>query len=250
MDQKMVQQVTNNALSSKTIFADFLASQKDATTFVKHFHLRPTSTGITIVSTLPYAPMRGITVKCSELAATLGDLAKNFDKLLGEDEQSAKEKLRELGFKERQSAGANGEREEDIQAAFIRGMIEGQVAYEDIHFLASELNLEDENRFDVVGVKGNYLFLFELKNGRTTKVFKQVERYVAHVNQNLAAFTTLLQNYPIVDTSVSQIDAVKGIAVMRYAKNSPDAKWEPLVKMHQADAWFFEQAISFHKLTK
>lgn len=249
MDQKTVQQVTNNALSSKTILADFLASQKDMTAFVKHFHLRPTSAGITIVSTLPYAPMRGITVKCSELAETLGDLAKNFVKLLGEDEQSAKEKLRELGFNERQSSGANGEREEDIQAAFIRGMIEGQAAYEDIHFLASELNLEDKNRFDVVGVKGNCLYLFELKNGRTTKVFEQVERYVTHVNQNLAVFTTLLENYPIVDTSVSQIDAVKGIAVMRYAKNSPDAKWEPLVKMHQADAWFFEQSISFHKLT-
>lgn len=253
MEQKIVEQLTKNALVSKAIFANFLATHKNGTAFLRSFHLRPTSVGVTIVSTLPYAPMRGVSISSAPLAENLekmlNALSKDFDKLLGVDERAAKEILSAIGFKERQSAGANGDREEDVQAAFIRGMLAKQPCYEGIQFVASELNLEDDNRFDVIGFKGDCLYIFELKNGRTTKAFEQVTRYLDHFNQNREIFISLLQNYPNSMSSTSQIQNVKGIAVMRYAHNSPESTWRPLICRHEVDAWFFKQSLDFQKLT-
>lgn len=253
MNQEIVRQLTTNAQISKAVFTDFLARQKNAK-FLENFHLRPTSVGVTIVSTLPYAPMRGISIPSTSLATeftrTLETLAGNFGKLMGEDEQAAKEILRTMGFKERQSAGANGDREEDVQAAFIRGIIAKEPDYEGIQFVASELNLEDNNRFDVVGVKDDCLYLFELKNGRTTAVFEQVSRYLAHVQENWDVFTALLQCYPNLTAPIAQIQDIKGIAVMRYAHNSPASTWKTLIRKHDVDVWFFRQSITFEKLSR
>lgn len=246
VDKKTSQQLNNNALYSQKIFSLFLRKLKEPTAFWRCFHLRPTSEGVTIVSTLPYAPMRGVSVKLANLEGKLDIISENFNKIVSINEKQAKQQLCNLGFQERSLVDKT--LEEDIQASFIRGMIDKEFAYDDIQFIASELNLEDANRFDVVGIKKDCIYIFELKKERTTAVFQQVSKYIDHFNQYRNEFFALLQNYPNLSLPITQIREIKGISVMKYAGNSPLTKWEPLINQHQIDVWFYKESISFHKL--
>lgn len=251
MNQKIVQQVTDNSLISQEIFRSFLKKINEPMSFLKCFHLRPTSNGVTIVSTLPYAAMRGVSIKCSELGTKLDILSEHFNKLVGVDEYQAKQLLHDLGFQQRlrKYKSIDFALEEDIQAHFIRGMLDNQAYYDGIQFVASELNLEDSNRFDVIGIKDNCVYIFELKKGRTTAIFEQIGRYIEHFNQYGDEFSSLIQSYPNLRLPNIKINEVKGIAVMRYAENSSSTKWESLIMQHQIDVWFYKEAISFYKLT-
>ncbi|MFH1983781.1 MAG: hypothetical protein ABIL58_18225 [Pseudomonadota bacterium] len=217
----------------------------------KYFHLRPTNSGITIVSTIPFFPMRGIAGIRSKdsLLDKLNDIYKNMNQISSVDIEVVTEKMKEIGFTKREGKKAVNI-EEDIQALMIRSMSNDEnlriklSAANRIKFVASELIFEKgKNRVDVVGFDGINLYLFELKKGRTTKV-DQVRRYVDYYSEskNLIRLKELLKFYPI--NPVDRFDGIKGIMVMQYADNSTK-NWPYLAEINDIDILFFEKSISY-----
>ena len=221
-----------------------------------YFHLRPTNSGITIVSTIPLFPMRGITgIKSkSDLLKKLNDICDNINKIYSVDEKDVTGILKEIGFKKRgddlKEDKKEGDIEEDIQALMIRSMSKDEnlriklEAKNKIQFVASELIFEQgKNRVDVVGFDGVDLYFFELKKGRTTLV-GQVKQYVDYYSEltNLSRLRELLKVYPI--NPVDRFEKIKGIMVMQYAENST-VNWSKLAKDHAIDILFFEKSLSY-----
>jgi hypothetical protein len=230
----------------------------DKKTVLMHcFHLRPTNNGITIVSTLPYAPMRGITgiKETKDLEMRLQILYKDLGILSQDDEDAAEEKLSSLGFKLRQrrypEPESGIELEDDFQAAMIRYMLRSNLSDmlgDSVRFVASELIFEQgHNRVDIVGYSDttNSLYFFELKKARTTKahqVANDVQYYSSE--ENAVTLKSLLANYPI--NPINSYKGIKGVIVMRYAANS-NKKWQKLASDNKIGILFFEQYINFHK---
>lgn len=221
----------------------------------KYFHLRPTQSGVTIVSTLPYAPMRGITglASVSAISDELKRISANFKKITQDDEEAAQAILRdELGFALRSDDGNHDALEEAYQAMMINSMNQSNLADslgligKRIDFVASELIFElGPNRVDIVGICDGELYFFELKRDRTTKV-DQVRRYVEYYSQptNLGILKRLLQNYPI--RPVKEFTAICGVMVMRYAESSFNRKlWKGLAEEHKVKILFFEDSLRF-----
>ena len=244
MNQQSAERIIANAAKCQTIYQGFCQNCQQLPRFARSFHLRPTGDGVTIVSTLPYAPMRGIAVSCAGLDQALRALDRDLSQLPQAQAGRAAAQLSAHGFHVR--ANPNDSLEEAAQAAFIRGMIEGEPQYEGIQFLASELNLEEANRLDVVGVKENILYLFELKKGRTTRVFQQVAGYVRHVQHYLPLFQRLLQSYPAL-CQVPALQAVQGVAVLRQAENTRQAAWTQSIQDTGVSVWFYRPALAFEK---
>jgi len=234
-----VDKIADNAKAAQKVWKNFSQDPK----LRDNFHLRPTTGGITIVSTLPHAPMRGVDVSIDQLDKRLKSISNQMDALLSVNKKTVTDNLNKLGFKIKKSEVF---REENVQAMFIQGMVLGQEIYEGIDFVASELNLNVENRFDIVGIKDNTLYIFELKKGRTLRCVKQTANYVKLVKDNEAAFKKVLSDYP--HNPVSAFENVRGIAVMRYAANAT----EKLIKSANEKGvglWYYEQAITFRSKT-
>lgn len=240
-----VENIRNNAKQSKTVWENFLSESRCGEKFRKYFHLRPTENGVTIVSTLSFSAMRGLAVdNNTKLKDALKLLCSQLDKLVSEDTDNARKILEDIGFKERVSDKTT--LEENIQANFIRGLLMNAMEYEGVQFVASELILGDGCRLDVVGIKGETLYIFELKKDRKTKVFEQVKRYATHIRENISEYQSVLSVYP--NLSVHKISDIKGVAVMRFAENSPLKKWEDYANASGVDIWMFKEALSFEKI--
>ncbi|MBO4913910.1 MAG: hypothetical protein J5449_01775 [Oscillospiraceae bacterium] len=250
MDKSTVDKIFKHAKIARDAYADMPES------FRKYFHLRPTSDNITIVSTLPYAPMRGLSVSPDDLSERLSAIQKKLPSLLSMSDTSG-DLLRELGFQARRGKRAL---EEDIQASFIRGMLDNESEYQGIAFVASELTLGDNKRFDVVGFKDDTLYIFELKRARTVTAAPQVKAYCELVMEHRDSFERVLFVYP--NRIVPHFNRVKGIAVMSYAENSDLKTWKDWCKAASSltpsqkcspdisgiDIWLFQQALAFKKL--
>lgn len=251
MYKSTVDKIAKHARVARDAYADMPES------FRKYFHLRPTSDNITIVSTLPYAPMRGLSVSPDTLSEHLSAIQENLASVLSVSDTSGA-CLQELGFRTRQGKRAL---EENIQASFIRGMLDAESEYQQIAFVASELTLGDNKRFDVVGFKDDTLYIFELKRGRTVTAAPQVKAYCELVMEHRDLFESVLSVYP--NHPVPRFNRVKGIAVMSYAENSKLRTWEdwrnaanslsPSQKcspdISDIDIWLFQQAFTFKKLS-
>lgn len=223
INQDTVERIYENAKAAKSIYEGLNLDNN----FNKCFHLRPTGSGITIVSTLPYAPMRGKSVSKEKLEETLLLLNKDFRRICCEDTDKAFEVLEKLDYKKR--TPPKSDLEENIQAEFIKGLLSEQSDYDGVTFITSELVLADEsNRFDVVGFKNGILYIFELKKGRTFSALPQVSGYVKFVKENKDIFKRILSVYP--NYSVNDFSDVKGIAVMEYAANVTPKLREDAVK--------------------
>jgi len=217
----------------------------------RYFHLRPTNSGVTIVSTYPYLPMRGKTSSDREtLESDLDKIFKYSKRISSVDIDRAVEALKEIGFAERNSATGN-DLEEDTQALMIQNMsndenLRKRLGVENkIQFIASELVFErGKHRVDIVGFDGVDLFLLELKKGRTKKV-DQVANYVNYYSEpkNLEILKRLLKSYPI--NPVDNFESIKGVMVMQYAENSAPEKWNKLAEDHSIDILFFEKSLSY-----
>jgi hypothetical protein len=226
--------------------------QENKVSLRRHFHLRPTNSGITIVSTLPFFPMRGLKNIKNEnkLSNKLNEIHDNIKKICSIDGKTAINILEKVGFKNRENT-KDKSIEEDIQALMIRSMSKDEnlriklKANNKIQFIASELIFEKgKNRVDIVGFDGIDLFLFELKKGRTTKV-DQVKRYVDYYSEskNLAILQELLKNYPI--NPVEKFQTIKGVMVMQYAENSDKNMWNKLAADNSINILFFEKSLSY-----
>jgi|AntAceMinimDraft_17_1070374.scaffolds.fasta_scaffold01571_8 hypothetical protein len=218
----------------------------------KHFHLRPTNSGITIVSTLPFLPMRGINVKSKKnLGIKLNELYNDYEIIVGVDENKAENHLiSTYQFKQRNKTKYNiGSIEEDMQTLIINSMINNELNLsitlnKKIMFITSELIIvKGKHRVDIVGFDGEDLYFFEIKKDRTTKV-EQVSDYVSHYKSIRYKLEDLLKNYPI--NPISKFIDIKGVVVMRYSENSvKQYDWKALEKQHNIKILFYKPSISF-----
>ena len=146
----------------------------------KYFHLRPTNNGITIVSTLPIQPMRGITGlrKENDLRKKMNKIVKNFNKLTSINKRNIKKELNKIGFPIRKKSNKTV-LEEEIQAIMIRNMSKDEnlrkilKSKEQIRFIASEFAIKQKpGRIDIIGFNEKDLYIFEIKRERTKNLTK------------------------------------------------------------------------------
>jgi hypothetical protein len=245
-----IRKIINNAAFALKIWSNFGPQGKvSKNKFSQYFHFRPTTDGITIVSTLPFAPMRGISVSNSELKHTIDELMNCFPTLMGEDDKKALALLASFGFNKRTSG--KHKLEEDRQAQMIRGMVNNESNYNGLQFVASELIVEKTQnnrdcRFDIVAIKDKTLCLLELKKDRTTKAPEQVRRYMDFYIKNEKAIRQLLETYP--NNPIKDYEQIKGIAVMRLSENTKSKMWEDLKKKFDVAIWFYEESLAFSKV--
>ena len=229
-------------------------SIKDQETVKKYFHLRPTKSGVTLVTTLPFLAMRG--KEKLETAIEIGNLLKTIIARYGEitqdDDEKAKKIVLEILKIRKGARDHEKDLEYDIQARMINHMSKdanlARVLGSDkeIKFIASELIFEQgPNRVDVVGFNGKTLYFFELKKDRTTKV-EQVKEYVNYY-RNSELLKQLLSKYPI--NPVKEFQEIKGVMVMRHAEGSAkDKKWKSLAEKNQISIVFYSDSFSFEKV--
>ena len=159
-----IKKVKQQAIEVKKILDKYFDDFSDnEIQFRAAFHLRPTSSGdTTILSTLPIAPMRGISVKNDKLMARLTELRQ----VLNEPDDGKRLKLlKDMGFKKRRSVS---QREEDAQAFLIRELILNPKEYNHMQFVASEFDLfdygekkDEVKRPDVIVYKDGILYDIE-----------------------------------------------------------------------------------------
>jgi len=234
--EKVKQEAIESGKILGNLFKKFPATERE---FKSSFHLRPTSSGdTTIVSTLPFAPMRGISkVKINKLENKLNEIIN----ILFESNDIKKHKMMEkLGFKDR---GGEAQREENAQAALIRDLILRPVEYNHLQFVASEFELFEYRektgeiyRSDVLAFKDGILYDIELKNKRETKTVKQANDYVTHIRDNLGIYSDCLYEFP--NCRIDKIKDVKGVALVPYAENHPPVL-ENEGKKAGVELWYF-----------
>jgi hypothetical protein len=168
------------------------------------YYLRPKGDSkIEIVSLKPERPMNGV----EEKADVVEDTYRNRNS---------------IEFPKRNDAITYYEA--DVQAAFIRGMINGDGDFKGFKFVAAEFVLVGKNtRIDVVGIKNNTLYIFEIKGDvkdtkKYNKAFSQASEYCEIIKNeaNWESYKSLLKFYPNMrDVS---FDYIKPIAVLPVAK--------------------------------
>ena len=242
-----VERVKQQAIDVKRILDDFFENFNGAEDeFRSSFHLRPTSSGdTTILSTLPIAPMRGISVKNDRLLAKLC----NVQKVLEETNDNTKlEMLKAIGFLER---GSVSQREEDAQAALIRDLVLNPQNYNDMLFVASEFDLfnygedaSDTKRADVLTYKDGILYNIELKNERLTETVRQAAGYVEHMKKHLNEYSACLYEFP--NCKIGTISDIKGIALVPYSERS-GGNLEKASTELSIEMWYFDKEMRIIK---
>lgn len=243
-----------NAIMAARVWNEFDGTMKDR--LKKYFHLRPTSSGVTIVSTLPVAPMRGLNnIKTEDdLRRKLKTIDDDFQQITAKKDEKAEVALKELGFKKR-----DGNKcvplEEYYQAIMINMMNkeDGHKIFGNatpIKFVASEFIFEKgSHKIDIVGHDKKDLYFFELKKERTFKV-EQVSDYVKYYSEKKSILDDLLSNYPI-NPIKFKYEKIKGVMVMRHAENSFDRKeWRQLEKKHDIKILFYKPSLEFESPIK
>lgn len=249
--------ITANAKAASETLASLKGQLKHPEKLWTYFHLRPTTAGINIISTLGYAPMRAIMCTPDELSGAIQALDDKADWLTADNPDIAKalDDLAELGMQSSVSAG--GPALDDVQAAFITEMNESQNAYGNLKFVASELalpKLSDEKgsyRFDVVAYDDGCVYFIELKSGRSKAAFKQMDEYMTGMVKEENAMKELFGAYPLTAPGTEGIQLgdfkkVQGVVVMPEAENSR-LNWQEISTEHNLEVWFYQTALVFRK---
>lgn len=230
--------------------------QEDQKIIQKYFHLRPTQSGVTLVTTLPFLAMRGRDGLQSEddVSTLLRAIIKNYREITQDDDDRAVEVVSDiLGIVVGRRDLSEDDLEYDIQARMINHMSDDSNLAKAlgsktmIQFVASEMIFEQgPNRVDIVGFNGSDLFFFELKKGRTTKV-KQVADYVRHYGES-PLLGPLLAVYPIYP--VAAFEKIKGVMVMRHSEGSArHDKWKKLAELNRISIVFYRNSLSFARVS-
>jgi hypothetical protein len=189
---------------------------------VPFFHIRPTSSGITFVTTHKDRAMRGIAKISAARTGEMLTLASRSIKGAAVDFSRVKY-VRKTGrteiFEERTQASLSKKREKEfaIQAFVINAIVSGEKSLPDkfgvdrLFFMGSELILQDGTvnsgqRIDIVAHDGNGKILFiELKDESTKDdPCDQMRKYLKKYG-NDEQFKELLLNYPSIP-GISKVD--------------------------------------------
>lgn len=221
-----IKKIESNVIMANTVWKKLNPSLD----FRKCFHLRPTSSGITIVSTLPYAPMRGLVLENSKELNDLEDILTQLIEYLPNldvpNYNFGLKKLKKFSikingvdkyFKERNNKKSY--KEELVQALFIRNMILGKYKINDkpLAFVASEFTFQRAYKMDVLGYDGETLYIFEIKKDADMKSIKQVGDYVRAMQINVLSNPScnclnIFNNYP--NCSITNSPQIKGICLL------------------------------------
>lgn len=261
-EQCINKKIIEYAKMATSVWKEF-AKDDDNKKIKNYFYLRPTQSGINIITTLDGYEMRGLKksrkkylTKGKELLKKLQLIKKDYKKIVALDVKTRNKSMEELGFSCRSGSGEKSKLEEKTQAIMINTMSDDDnlkkslKAKKKIQFVASELIFEQgKNKVDVVGYDKKDIYMFELKKSRTTKV-DQVANYVKYYKKkkNSQILKELLANYPI--NPVKKYTDIKGVMVMEYADNSIDEqKWKNLAKQHNITILFYSSSLQYKKVT-
>lgn len=250
-----MQRIIDNAEMAKSVWDNF-TNEANNKKIERFFHLRPTNSGVTIVSTLNGYEMRGIRKNSHDnLRNTLEQILDKYDVLVSIDDTKKEKAMEDLKFGKRGSRNnqTGASLEEVAQAVMINTMSDNTdlaklFSVEKIKFIASELILEKgPHRVDIIGVdeKTKTLYLFELKKGRTHRA-NQLSDYVGYYNKKRDVLEKLLKTYPI--NSVDKFERIQGVMVMKYAENSfYQDKWKKDKEYYKIEILFYEHSLSYKK---
>ena len=243
--------IIENAKTAKSIWDSFDRADE----INRYFHLRPTNSGVTIVTTLDGYEMRGRIEKNSEgLIGALNDIADKYKILVSLNDEKRKEAMGKLNFAKRRRRGAakGFPLEEVVQATMINTMSDDYnlakaLNAQKVEFVASEVILKKGNhRVDIVGFDRTtkILYLFELKKDRTRKV-EQVMDYVQHYERKeiREELGNLLKAYTI--NVVDEIKKIRGVMVMKHAENSGLEKWRKLKEEKNIKILFYRPSLAY-----
>ncbi len=240
---KNVLNTTQKASEQWEIFA---AQCEDVESFRNAFHLRPTKSKVTVVSTLKHKPMRGASLAKTKLAQFLNELyikdlhlinGANGDKTIDEENIML---LTHKKFEDRKTPKEK-KTEEKYQAQMIKFMpgnnqLKSFLNADKLIFIASEFILHPQSdvskreRVDIIGYDGHSkLFFFELKTPEniTDKPDDQVIRYMKRYGEIKRDETIeVLSNYPINSIKTKDIE-FHGYAVYGYSEELDKANSKP-----------------------
>jgi len=237
----------------------FIKTDNNRQRIRNYFHLRPTNSGVTIVTTLNDYEMRGVpSIKDAEkLLIWLEKIDKGYEVLTSlNNEKKKKEIMKHLGFPKRKNVN-NRKLEEKTQAIMINTMtkdknLKGELSAKNpIRFIASELIFEQgKHRIDIVGYDEQDIYFFELKKGRT-KAVEQVKDYVEYYSKRdkYVVLKQLLENYPI--NFVKKIKRLIGVMVMEHAENSVKLKaWPELAKRNKIHILSYKHSLMYENIAE
>lgn len=226
MNKEYFEATLENTKIAKEQWEMFAKDCDNINDFRKDFHLRPTSSGVTIVSSLKEKPMRGIKVGKTVVKKKLGEIYEII-KL-----QEKLELLTQMKFQDRINTSAH-KKEEDYQAEMISKMMDNEslkkaLNVEKLIFITSEFILHDsgdkseKNRIDIIAYDGaNRLFFFELKEPNNTKDdgYSQVKRYlkVYGEGEKKKQMLEILANYPGCSIKLDNLK-IEGYVIVGYSK--------------------------------
>lgn len=221
----MIKDVLNNAKIAKEGWEEYNSKKENletVTKFKKFFHIRPTTSGYTIISTHRDKPMNGIFVNSSK--AKVGAKEKTKLKLqeaisiISQNIKGENIDWNEMKFKQT----GRVDDEYRFQAYFINEIIGNEqfkniLGVKELYFIGSEVILHEgvkgkRRKPDVLAHDGNgKVFFFELKrSGSKDNSIEQVNDYIKYY-ENDENYKELLLNYPM--TEIKEIKEYIGWAV-------------------------------------
>jgi hypothetical protein len=223
---KHLEAVKQQAIASKKILDEYFSTLRpEEIRFYRNgFHLRPTSSGdTTIVSTLDYAPMRGMSVSTGNLLSKL----KEASGVIGMSTRKIKDRqiyMDKIGFPKRTTEDFS--REERMQASLIRVLmprpeetepvLQGEVWF-DMQLVASDFALFGQEKpmfTDVLAYRAGVLYDIEVIS-RETKGIKQIAEKVSHISAHLSEYADCLYEFPNSPSgTIEEIKEVCGIALV------------------------------------
>ena len=204
------QTILANAKKAKCILADMSGIHEK----LKWFHIRPTATGVTLVSTHQDRMMRGIQgVAISKLGQLLATAASAVSDDGGIDWDTITYNKQCFIKRTTESKKRKNEKEFRHQAQFINEIINNSKVFSDelhvaeLFFLGSEVIFQlettsDGQRIDVVAHDGNgkvLFFEFKSSDNAGDNPHEQVVGYIKKYRNN-EDFQELLRQYPAIHT--------------------------------------------------
>lgn len=192
--------------------------------FSMFFHLRPRANDVTIVSTHPDCPMRGISISISKVATTMAQMADCINTENGTVDWTRIQKLTGEAF-------VTGHQNQEFfyQMNMINNMESNQrlkalLQVDNLYFTASEVifsrGKEERKRIDIVSHNGmGKVFFFELKAPENIKddPISQVKGYLKLYGKGgikNQIFEEIMANYP--QNPITNITEYAGYGVVGY----------------------------------
>ena len=209
--------VIKNAKFAKELWNKEIDTEKKEN-FKRFFHIRPTTSGFTIVSTHAEKPMNGIQgISCSNLKQGIDRISDSITNKSVKWENSYI--MKKTNNKDSFKTTYRSDEEYKLQAKFINMILEENKELKDIfevkelYFIGSEVILPgEEDKIDVLAygktVSGcQKLFFIEIKKAgnvyrdRKEKAFEQVKRYIEVYSKD-QYFVDLIKNYPMLNDEI------------------------------------------------